>query len=82
MTETEEPRFTRGSDDPNTLSSGNGIQVHFKDGSSTPRIDIEYPTGHPSRREGSAPLIPKEIPGGAGDLFCAGTARDNIRHMR
>jgi len=61
MTETEEPRFTRGSANPNTLSSGNGIQVHFKDGSSTPRIDIEYPTGHPIRREESAPLFRKKF---------------------
>ena len=57
MTVTEDSRFTQGSADPNILSSGNGIRIHFKDGSSTPRIDIEYPAGHPSRRDESAPLF-------------------------
>ncbi|MFH1602589.1 MAG: 2-methylcitrate dehydratase, partial [Pseudomonadota bacterium] len=53
----EDPSFTRGSADPEKLSSGNGIQIYFRDGSSTPRIDIEYPAGHPSRRDESAPLF-------------------------
>lgn len=77
MTVMEDPRFTRGSADPESLSSGNGIQVHFRDGSSTPRIDIEYPAGHPSRRDESAPLFRKKFMQGLETCF-APQQRDRI----
>lgn len=53
----EDPEFTRASADPAILASGNGIQIHFTDGSSTPRIDVPFPAGHPSRRAEAAPIF-------------------------
>ena len=47
----EDPRFTEGFYDPAKRSSANGLQIFFKDGSSTPRLDVEYPAGHPRRRD-------------------------------
>ncbi len=53
----EDPEFTRSSADPAILASGNGIQVHFTDGTATPRVDIEFPAGHPSRLQEAAPIF-------------------------
>ena len=47
----EDPNFSRGFYDPAKRSSANGVKVYFKDGTSTPRIDVEYPAGHPKRRD-------------------------------
>ena len=57
MSITEEPRYTRDFHDPGKRSCANAVQVHFKDGSSTARIEIEYPLGHPSRRPELAPAL-------------------------
>src|SRR6186713_3012776 len=36
---------------------GNAVQVFFKDGSSTPRIQVDYPIGHRKRREEGMPVL-------------------------
>jgi len=46
----EEPRYNEGYFDPTRRTSANAVQVWFNDGSSTPKIEIEYPLGHPRRR--------------------------------
>jgi 2-methylcitrate dehydratase len=43
--------------DPDKRSIGNALTVHFKDGTSTPRIEVEYPIGHRRRREEALPLV-------------------------
>ena len=42
---------------PEKRSIANGIQIKFKDGSSSPLVVIEYPLGHRRRREEGAPLL-------------------------
>jgi 2-methylcitrate dehydratase len=54
---TEDMRFTREFYDPEKRSSANAVQVHFKDGSSTPKVEIEYPVGHPRRRSEVMPVL-------------------------
>ncbi len=54
---TEDARFTREFYDPEKRSSANAVQVHFKDGSSTPKVEIEYPVGHPRRRSEVMPVL-------------------------
>ena len=61
MVVTEDPEFTKGFYDPAQRSSANGLQVHFKDGSRTPRVDVEYPVGHPRRREESAAVFQRKF---------------------
>jgi 2-methylcitrate dehydratase len=57
---TEEPRYTRDYLDPAKRSIPNAVRVVFADGSSTARVEIEYPLGHPRRRgEAEAPLRKK-----------------------
>ena len=58
---TEDPRFTEGFFDPKRRSSATGLEVRFRDGSTTARIDVEYPSGHPSRRDESATLFEQKF---------------------
>jgi 2-methylcitrate dehydratase len=40
---------------------GNAVQVFFRDGTSTPRISIDYPIGHRKRREEGMPVLVKKF---------------------
>ena len=53
----ENPRFSRDFYDPEKRSSANAVQVFFRDGSSTPRVEVQYPIGHPRRRAEAAPML-------------------------
>jgi 2-methylcitrate dehydratase len=53
----EDRAFSRGFIDPKRRSNANAIRVHFRDGSRTERIDIEYPLGHPKRRSDGIPIL-------------------------
>src|SRR5262245_45168453 len=57
MTVVEEPRYSRDFADPEKLSSANAIEVRFKDGTSLPKVEVEYPMGHPRRRAEFVPLL-------------------------
>jgi len=53
----EEPRYSRDYLDPDKRSIANAVQIHFQDGTSTDRIEIEYPIGHGRRRAEGTPLL-------------------------
>jgi len=53
----EDPRYTRDYLDPNKRSIANAVQVFFKDGTSTEKIEVEYPIGHRRRRQEGLPLL-------------------------
>lgn len=53
----EDPRYTKGFFDPATRSSANAVQVFFNDGSSTPKVEVEFPVGHQRRRAESIPVL-------------------------
>jgi len=53
----ENTRYSRDYADPNKRSIANAVQVFFKDGSETPRIEVEYPIGHRRRRDEGLPLL-------------------------
>jgi 2-methylcitrate dehydratase len=56
----ENPRYSRDYLDPAKRSIGNAVQVFFADGSSTKRVEVEYPLGHRFRRaEALGPLMQK-----------------------
>ena len=56
ITITEDPAYSEGFYDPERRTSANAIQVFFADKSSTPKVEVEYPAGHPRRR---AEFMPK-----------------------
>ncbi len=69
MTAAEDPAFTAGYNDPARRSSPNGVQVFFRDGSTTGRVDVEYPAGHPKRREETQALFRRKFVDAVGRRF-------------
>ncbi|MFT4632975.1 MAG: 2-methylcitrate dehydratase [Candidatus Azotimanducaceae bacterium] len=57
----EEPRYTKAYLEADKRSIANALQVHFKDGSSTQKIEVEYPVGHRRRREEGIPLLERKF---------------------
>ena len=53
----EDKRYSEEYHDPDKRSIANAIQVFFKDGSSTDKIEVEYPIGHRRRREEGIPVL-------------------------
>jgi 2-methylcitrate dehydratase len=57
MTVTENPDYTQRYRDPRLRANPNGMEIVFKDGSSTGYVERENPIGHPSRRAEGIPLL-------------------------
>jgi len=53
----EDPRYTRDYYDPEKRAIANAIQIFFKDGTSTEKVEVEYPVGHKRCRAEGFPLI-------------------------
>jgi len=61
MSVQENENFTRDYYDPAKRYIGNAVQVFFKDGTSTPRVAVEFPIGHRKRRAEGIPLLVKKF---------------------
>jgi 2-methylcitrate dehydratase PrpD len=59
----ENKKFTVDYLDPNKRSIGNAIQVFFRDGSKTKRVEVEYPIGHRRRRREGIPVLLRKFEG-------------------
>ncbi len=57
----EDERYSRDYLDPEKRSIANAVQVHFRDGSSTEKVAVEYPIGHRRRREEAVPLLKEKF---------------------
>jgi 2-methylcitrate dehydratase len=57
----EEPRYSREYLEADKRSIANAIQVFFKDGSSTEKIEVEYPIGHRRRRAEGIPVLQQKF---------------------
>jgi 2-methylcitrate dehydratase len=53
----EDPRYTRDYLAPDKRSIANAVQLIFKDGSSTEKVEVEYPIGHKRRRKEGIPIL-------------------------
>jgi 2-methylcitrate dehydratase len=53
----ENESFTADYYDPDKRFIGNAVQAFFSDGTSTQRVAIDYPIGHPRRRKEGIPLL-------------------------
>ena len=53
----EKPQFSKDYLDPEKRSIGNSVQVFFQDGSSSEKVAVEYPIGHPRRRKEAEPML-------------------------
>lgn len=72
----EDPQFSKDYLDPEKRSIANAIQIFFKDGSSTNRVQIEYPIGHKRRRNDGIPLLLKKCEMNLSTLFNANQVHD------
>ena len=57
MVVSEDARYSKEYHDSDKRSIADAIQVFFKDGSSTERVEVEYPIGHRRRREEGIPKL-------------------------
>ena len=53
----ENPRYSADYLDPDKRSIANAVQIFFEDGTSTQRLEVEYPIGHRRRRTDAVPLL-------------------------
>lgn len=53
----EDPRYTADYHDPDRRSIANALAVGFDDGTMLDEVEVEYPVGHPRRREEGIPLL-------------------------
>lgn len=56
----EDPRYSRDYLDAGKRSIANAVQVFFRDGSCTEKVELEYPLGHRRRRKEGIPLLLKK----------------------
>lgn len=53
----EDRRYSREYHEADKRSIANAIQIHFKDGTHTDKVEVEYPIGHRRRREEGIPVL-------------------------
>jgi 2-methylcitrate dehydratase len=70
----EDPRYSSDYLDPAKRSIANAVQVFFRDGSSTEKVEIEYPIGHCRRRSEGVPLLLEKFRGNLAARFSAARA--------
>jgi len=57
----EDPRYSEEYHDPAKRSIANAVQVFFRDGSSTEKVEVEYPIGHRRRRAEGIPVLERKF---------------------
>jgi len=67
----ESQRYSRDYLDPAKRTNANSIQVHFRDGTSTPVSEVEYPLGHRRRRAEGIPLLMEKFETNVRRVFAA-----------
>ena len=67
----ENESFTKDYYDLEKRAIGNSIQVHFADGTSTERVEVQYPIGHRNRRDEGIPVLKTKFENSLNDVFSA-----------
>jgi len=90
MEVSENEKFTADYFDPQKRGIGNAVQVFFKDGSSTERVEVSYPIGHRRRRSDGIPLLVDKFhgavaahfgPARAGEIDDVCSSQDELERM-
>jgi 2-methylcitrate dehydratase len=74
MKVSENEKFTKDYFDPEKRGIGNAIQVFYKDGSSSERVEISYPMGHRRRRSEGIPVLVSKFQNAMGDQYSSDQA--------
>ncbi len=67
----EDPDFSRDYLDPHKRSIANALQVAFRDGTRTERVEVHYPLGHPRRRSECLPRLVEKFTRNMGTVYPA-----------
>jgi 2-methylcitrate dehydratase len=65
----ENKQYSKDYLDPDKRSIANAVQVFFKDGSKSEKIEMEYPLGHKRRRAEGIPLLKEKFENNLNTLF-------------
>lgn len=65
----EDPQFTKDYHDPEKRAISNALTVRFKDGTILAEVLVEYPIGHPRRREEGIPRLIEKYKKNLGRIF-------------
>ena len=65
----ENPKYSADYLDPEKRSIGNSVQIFFTDGTSSERVEVEYPIGHRRRRKDAVPLLWEKFEGAIAKRF-------------
>ncbi|MSU59932.1 MAG: 2-methylcitrate dehydratase [Pedosphaera sp.] len=66
----EDPRYTREYLEADKRAIANAVQIFFRDGSATEKVEVEYPVGHRRRRRAEGiPLLVKKFQANAETCF-------------
>ena len=65
----ENESFTTDYYDLEKRAIGNSIQVFFSDGTSTDRVEVQYPIGHRNRRDEGIPVLEEKFKNSLTDVF-------------
>ena len=65
----ENPRFTEEYYAPEKRYIGNALQVFFRDGSSSERVQVDFPIGHRQRRAEGMPVLVRKFEAAVGARF-------------
>jgi 2-methylcitrate dehydratase len=89
MVVTEDAGYSRDYLDPELRSIANAVQVFFRDGTATERVEVHYPIGHRRRRAEGLPLLVAKFregvtprygaeAAGAIEAYCLGASSERI----
>ena len=65
----EDPRYTREYLEADKRAIANAVQIYFRDGSKTEKVEVEYPVGHRRRRAEGIPLLVEKFQANAATCF-------------
>jgi 2-methylcitrate dehydratase len=71
----ENEQFTTDYFDPDKRGIGNAVQVFFRDGTCTRRVEISYPIGHRRRRAEGIPVLVEKFRKAIAANYSAGQTR-------
>lgn len=69
-------RYTKEYLEADKRSIANAVQVFFKDGTSTQKVEVEYPIGHRFRREEGIPVLNEKFKGALKTKFAAKSCQE------
>ena len=75
----EDKRYTKEYLEADKRSIANAIQVFFKDGSSTEKIEVEYPLGHRRRRDEGISILIDKCKNNLNTIFSSSRSEDILK---